>query len=437
VRRNAAKVGVDQMLGNNSGRVRRHAQRPKNLADGTDQHLRLDRGHEIVFNAAGNVTGKSTSFCPPSLRATSGPVHRSLDVAQDPDAGGITLKATGSISDDFMDSLTTSENFSSEPGAAFGDDDLTALDKISCDVQSVEGGGMTGIVLQLQELAADGNTSIGELIRRARMVATKLKLTEFNVWLGHELHGYPADSEVPDYRMIDGDLRARNPMNGVLMPVRFDAELTERISRVAIQQPIGTLEELLKAEAETLQVPLSPRELAFVHRHMDEFHREWVVPFLLVSPTQVTTIVEGVRSTILDWALELESKGIMGNGMTFSADEQKRAAGTHVQIGSFQGILGDVSHSSVSQNLEMKVSRNDFESLRSLLVAMQIPEDEVDELHSALDADKKPMEKAHFGERVSGWIGGVAGKIASGAYKLALDGALDRMTRAIWQYYGF
>ena len=92
MRRNAAKVGVDQMLGHNSGRVRRHAQRQKNLADGGDQHLRLDCGHEIVFNAAGNLTGKSISFSPPSLRATSGPVDSSLDAAQDPDAGGTTQR---------------------------------------------------------------------------------------------------------------------------------------------------------------------------------------------------------------------------------------------------------------------------------------------------------------------------------------------------------
>jgi hypothetical protein len=34
MRSNAAKVGVDQMLGNNASRVRRHPQRQKNPADG-------------------------------------------------------------------------------------------------------------------------------------------------------------------------------------------------------------------------------------------------------------------------------------------------------------------------------------------------------------------------------------------------------------------
>jgi hypothetical protein len=90
---------------------------------------------------------------------------------------------------------------------------------------------MAGIVLELQRLAADGTTSAGDLIRKARMVATKLKLADFNGWLGHELHGYPPEARVPDYRVLHGDLRARNPANGVLMPIRFGPELTETFSR--------------------------------------------------------------------------------------------------------------------------------------------------------------------------------------------------------------
>jgi hypothetical protein len=295
----------------------------------------------------------------------------------------------------------------------------------------------TGIVLQLQELAADGQSSVSELLRKARMVASKLKLKDFNAWVEHELHGYPADAKVPDYRVIDGDLRARNPMNGVLMPIRFNAELTEAISRIECRQGIGSLDELLASHSDNIQVALSPRELEFVHGLMDEFHQQWVIPFRRVSQIQVATIIDRVRSIILDWALELESKGIVGNGMTFSQDEQRRAVEQHVHIGTFQGILGDVNQSSVSQQLEMKVSRNDFEGLRSLLLGLDIPTAEIEGLRAALKADPPPEEKSHFGKRVSEWIGAVTVKLAGGACKVGLDVAIDRISHGIWQYYGF
>ena len=104
---------------------------------------------------------------------------------------------------------------------------------------------------------------------------------------------------------------------------------------------------------------------------MDGFHQQWVLPFRRVSQIQVATITDRVRNIILDWALELESRGIVGNGMTFSQEEQRRAVEQHVQIANFQGVFGDVNHSSVSQQLEMQVSRNDFEGLRSLLLGLE------------------------------------------------------------------
>ena len=294
---------------------------------------------------------------------------------------------------------------------------------------------MAGIVLELQQLAADGTTSAGDLIRKARMVATKLKLTEINEWLGHELLGYPDSSKVRDYRVIAGDLRARNPVNGSLMPVRFGADLTEAISTFRCHQSIGNLDGLLSHEPEMLEVALNPRELEFVQRLFDPSDRSWVLPFRLISQTQVHAIIDRVRGIILDWALELEAKGILGNEMTFTPDEQERAGNIH--IGSFQGVLGNVSHSNVTQNLQMNVKRNDFESLREMLLGMKLPESEVAELKAALDADEPPKAKGHWGQRVSKWFGEIAGKVASGAYKLTVDAALDHITKGVWQYYGF
>jgi len=57
------------------------------------------------------------------------------------------------------------------------------------------------LVLELQQEAADGSSPLPDILRKARMVATKLKLADMNAWIGHELHGYSRDSEVPDTTM--------------------------------------------------------------------------------------------------------------------------------------------------------------------------------------------------------------------------------------------
>jgi len=73
----------------------------------------------------------------------------------------------------------------------------------------------------LQQEASNGSTPLPDVLRKARMVAVKLKLAEMNAWVEYELNGYPKGDVVPGYRIIHGDIRAHNPYNGYLMPVQF------------------------------------------------------------------------------------------------------------------------------------------------------------------------------------------------------------------------
>lgn len=62
---------------------------------------------------------------------------------------------------------------------------------------------MEGIVIQLEKEALDESVSIESLLRKAYLVARKLKLSDFEEWINNEQNGYKR--EVPDYRMIHGE----------------------------------------------------------------------------------------------------------------------------------------------------------------------------------------------------------------------------------------
>ena len=49
---------------------------------------------------------------------------------------------------------------------------------------------MSGIVLELQREALDETVSTESLLRKAYLVAKKLKLEEFEDWLSQEQNGY-------------------------------------------------------------------------------------------------------------------------------------------------------------------------------------------------------------------------------------------------------
>jgi len=298
---------------------------------------------------------------------------------------------------------------------------------------------MTSLVLQLQELAADDSSSVAELLRKARMVATKLKLTDFNDWITHELHGYndiETTDQLRDYRVIKGDIRAHNPTNGVLMPIRFDPETTRKLSTVYVAQSIGDLDDLVKDRSVSLQFPFSEYQVAKIHQMMDSFHRSWVLPFRMVEASRIVAILDRVRNIILDWSLQLESEGLLGDGMTFSDDDRKRAAGAVIRIHNFQGILGDVRDSKVTQKLDMKVKAGDLQSLKDYLQSFGLRDADVDELQQAIEADPQPEKHGQFGDNVAGWIGRTVGKAATGAYDIAIGAAGDLLASAIGAFYG-
>jgi hypothetical protein len=210
---------------------------------------------------------------------------------------------------------------------------------------------MTSLVLELQQDASSGTTALPDVLRKARMVATKLKLTEMNAWIEYELHGYPDEAEIPKYRILQGDVRANNHINGFLMPVRFinDPELQNKISECHIRQSIGSLHEVIASAPEYVQVRYSEHELMNYRRIFKEDLA--FMPFRKLEKPQVTSIFDAVRNRILDWTLRLEAEGILGEGLTFTPQEKDRAAAmTSINIGSvenFQGVMGSISGSTL------------------------------------------------------------------------------------------
>ena len=78
---------------------------------------------------------------------------------------------------------------------------------------------MPALVPELVKAAIDATVSPGDLLRRALVVARRLAVPELVDWISSELNGYYS-REVPDYRRVQGQLIAENPINGPIPGVR-------------------------------------------------------------------------------------------------------------------------------------------------------------------------------------------------------------------------
>lgn len=197
---------------------------------------------------------------------------------------------------------------------------------------------MTGLIHELQEGASGSTVPIETLLRRMKLASSKLKLSVLENWVESELSGYK--DTLPNYRIVMGNPKALNPYNGWI-PIQIDHQgLMEAVSTVEINENISSLEDTLRNHTSgSLLMPMSIEQTAMINelanykspRMANEIQRG-----VLVS------IISTVRNMILDWSIEMEKSGILGEGITFSATEKTQAkeAMTNIKIENFTGVLG-------------------------------------------------------------------------------------------------
>jgi hypothetical protein len=257
---------------------------------------------------------------------------------------------------------------------------------------------VSSLVLELQAAAMDPNVKVADILRKALAVATKLGLSEFQVWCENELDGYQGPG-VPGYRRLEGQIKARHSHLGWI-PVRFpDSDLAKQLSVRDIGQSVGEIEHTVEhtTNEETIEVPLPHAHLTRFFGHTPQF-RLGMVPMPVIERTHLFGILEAVRNTVLKWSLKLEQSGIMGQGMTFTRDEVQKATMATYNIHNFTGILGNVDSS--------QVQIGDYNGIHAELRRRGLSQAERNELETILDAlpQAKQEDKPALLKRGTDWI---------------------------------
>lgn len=294
------------------------------------------------------------------------------------------------------------------------------------------------IVIQLQELASDSNHDINDLLRKALMVATKLELGEFSEWILAELNGYSGASRdnLPEYRIIRGDLRVHNPYHG-LQPFIVPQELHEAVTLINVTESVASLCELASGKTQgEIVYQFAPEQERILMSMQGGFAQ--LRPMRVVGANKLKAILNAVRTRILEWALSLEAEGIVGDGLSFSASEKQAAMDSqNIRIENFQGILGNVQGGSVTQTNTLHIVASDFSSLARYLAEKGVKEAEIKDLELAVRDDPEPGKRGNFGPKVSAWIGKMVTLAATGGWEVGVAAAGGVLAAALSKFYGF
>ncbi|MGI5968849.1 MAG: hypothetical protein ACOX76_04185 [Lachnospiraceae bacterium] len=202
---------------------------------------------------------------------------------------------------------------------------------------------MEGIVLELEREALDENVSIEVLLRKAYLVARKLKLTDFEEWINNEQNGYVG--EVPKYRMIEGEYKALNPYKGWI-PVVLSANVAKVIAKVPLYNSISSLCDVYNTSEGSVSFTVGAEFTEFLNKSSEGYDTKFS---FYSSRSEIYRIISMVRNKILDWALLLEENEIFGEGMTFTEREKEIASTTKVINNYTNNFYGNASEVDISQ----------------------------------------------------------------------------------------
>lgn len=293
------------------------------------------------------------------------------------------------------------------------------------------------IVLQLQELAVDPNSNIEELLNKALLVARKLKIKEFRKWCEIELEGYENEKDVPDYRIIKGQLKVFNPYYG-LQPFIIPDSLDALVTTLRIRESVGEVNNLLNqgngsvGSFESVISNDAKSKLMSLQKGFTQLE-----PRVIFEKSQLMSIPSKLRNIILNWSLQLEEDGILGEGMKFSEKEKKAAMSVNnFNIQNMQGVVGTVSGGTINQNNQMNITKYDFDSLAKYLMENKVGYTDIQKLEAAIKEDPKPKDSKKLGVNVSEWIANMMGKAANGSWEIGIATAGTLLAESISKFYG-
>lgn len=220
---------------------------------------------------------------------------------------------------------------------------------------------MSGAIIKLQEELVDTKCDLVASLRKAHLIASKLELKEFDKWILSELNGYQCSpKEVPDYRMVKGNLSFQHPFYGWRPVILQDNATEELLCYQKLMEPIGSVIDLGNNPTQKdIVIYLPAGASKILNKYTDAPFETMFV--LFVSVHYLNEIANQVKNCLLEWTITLEKKGIIGDNMVFNNEESLAAKTVPQEINNYYGsvVNGNISNAQIStgdkNNLNQKI----------------------------------------------------------------------------------
>lgn len=301
------------------------------------------------------------------------------------------------------------------------------------------------LLREIQRDAVDPNVDIATLLRKCKILAARLKHQAFSKWVENELNGYDSREQLPEYRIFDVQSYGHfagpfgsGLMNAPIPSCCLPEDLRHIANKAYLAEGISSYSSLLKSGKNAQLSSHWPAEIVALYGHKIYQDMNCIGAWRTIGTNQIQGLVDTVRNRVLSFVLEIESQSPSAGE---ASPEEPPIPQEKVNQIYQTYILGNVSNVStggfnVSQIFIDKVVQNDLDSLFDYFRILQVEEEDLKELRSAIEKDPKPADQNSLGKNVSTWLGKMVSKAAAGVWRVSSTVATEVLSKAILKYYG-
>ena len=296
------------------------------------------------------------------------------------------------------------------------------------------------MIKELIDELVEGEKDFVSSLRKAKLIASELKIVEMKNWLKGELEGYRMETSIPDYRKLfvqslgtfsgpfgSGTKNIVLPTMGLPEVLRKFAEMYE------VHESISELKELVNNQEGKLTRKW-PAEVIIGAREYIQMSGGQVLVDAeqMISRSMLAGIIENSKNKLLDFLLELKEEKIETSNNVTAKDSVKARNMFNVNIYGSNNIVA--SGENITQK-DIEVKQNDIDSLTKYLKQFGISPKDIVDLDKAIDEDKAKTNKK-FGEKISVWLGKMLSKISEGVVTASIQAGPALIVDGIKKYIG-
>ena len=234
------------------------------------------------------------------------------------------------------------------------------------------------LLREIQDAVTDRKMDLANLLRKCKVLATRLGSEEFKFWIDSELSGYKNVEDLPEYRIFQVTSKGNfssafgSGMNNADIPMLcLPEKFREAMSRSNMTESVASIEALVsKSDDETVQEPWDPDFVALVgqkiYQNMSCMQAWKEIPII-----DFIGALDEIKNRILSFVLEIEAQDPDAgeaalNSSPVPPEKVKQTFNTYI-IGNVQNVATG------SHSFEQHATNNDTnaELFNQLLEALQ------------------------------------------------------------------